>query len=280
MVATPFIELSQTQIFSIAGGEPDVRISQVQIYALIRYPTEALEISGFQNYAVVGSDNDMEISQVQIYVVCKRRAENPIIRAFTFTLDNHDYYVLRLADGGTLVYDTYSEQWVEYANLGLPYWRANIGLNWIGAEALAHSYGSNIIVGDDTYGLLWFLGPEQPYDDHPLDSEGVEYFDRVTMGQVPMRGRQVVPCNAVWLTTDMGEPAYGGAGVTLYYSDDGGKSFNDAGIISITSAEYRPELMWRSLGQIAAPGRLFRIEDDGAVVRIDGLEMNDPDNGG
>jgi hypothetical protein len=37
-------------------------------------------------------------------------------------------------------------------------------------------------------------------------------------------------------------------------------------------------LSWYSLGQIQAPGRLFRITDDGAVARIDGMEMNDPDD--
>jgi hypothetical protein len=93
-----------------------------------------------------------------------------------------------------------------------------------------------------------------------------------------MTGRENMPCYAVWLTTDMGAPAYVGAGVTLEISDDAGKSYDDMGTINVTTDANSPELAWYSLGQIEAPGRLFRITDDGAVARIDAMEMNDPDD--
>ncbi|MBA4174704.1 MAG: hypothetical protein C0511_19140 [Hyphomicrobium sp.] len=97
---------------------------------------------------------------------------------------------------------------------------------------------------------------------------------------MPIKGREVMPCYAVWLTTDMGAPAYDGAGVRLLTSDDGGRTFDDHGLVTVTAGEFSPELSWYSLGQIGAPGRLFKIVDDGAIVRIDGLEMNDPDDDG
>jgi len=100
------------------------------------------------------------------------------------------------------------------------------------------------------------------------------------MGQVAIRGREVMPCYACWITSDMGDPAYVGAGVTLYTSDDAGKTFDSHGLVTVTPGENSPELSWYSLGQISAPGRLFKIVDDGAIARIDGLQMNDPDDGG
>jgi hypothetical protein len=103
------------------------------------------------------------------------------------------------------------------------------------------------------------------------------FFERVVQGQVPMAGREVLPCYACWITTDMGAPAYVGAGVLLEISDDGGVSYDDMGTVTVTTGETSPELSWYSLGQIEAPGRLFRITDDGAVARIDSMEMNDPD---
>ncbi len=93
-----------------------------------------------------------------------------------------------------------------------------------------------------------------------------------------MRGRENMPCYAAWLTTDMGDPAYDGAGVRLEISDDGGVTFEDMGLVPITLGAAYPEIAWYSLGQIEAPGRLFKITDDGAIMRIDGMEMNDPDD--
>jgi hypothetical protein len=76
----------------------------------------------------------------------------------------------------------------------------------------------------------------------------------------------------------MGTPAYLGAGITLSISDDAGITFIDVGTVTVTEGTYRPEIAWYSLGQIQAPGRLFKLVDDGALVRIDCFEMNDPDD--
>jgi hypothetical protein len=73
----------------------------------------------------------------------------------------------------------------------------------------------------------------------------------------------------------MGDPAYDGAEVNLSISDDAGVTFDDMGNIVVNMGADYPELSWYSLGQITAPGRLFKITDDGAIARIDGLEMND-----
>jgi hypothetical protein len=160
----------------------------------------------------------------------------------------------------------------------------NVGFNWVdGQGALGDDgipFGSNVLVGDDTYPLLYFLDPNQPYDENPevLDPQNEIFFERVLQGQVIQTGRQVQPCYAVWLTTEMGAPAYVGAGVKLEISDDAGKTYDDMGTIEVTVDENTPELSWYSLGQIAAPGRLFRLTDDGAVARIDSFEMNDPDD--
>lgn len=206
------------------------------------------------------------------------RTANPELRTWTYSLDGHDYYVLRLGDSLTLVYDDSSEQWMDWTDYDSLTWRAHCGINWTGAQLLADTYGSSIVAGDDAYGLLWFLDPNQPYDDAPGSGDPIIYFSRVTVGQVPMKGRGVLPCYAAWLTADMGDPAYLGAGVTLYSSDDAGVTWDNHGFVSVTADENSPELSWYSLGQIAAPGRLFKIFDNGAITRIDGLEMNDPDD--
>lgn len=278
----------------------DIQTPQGQTLAAVRQAAAAEQVGQFASLVAfnIPSENlaatqahfsisvrraaKVDVTEGQVLVAARGRLANPRLRAWTFTLDAHDFYVLRLGDTLTLVYDLYSEQWVDWADFEKLFWRASVGMNWLGAAGLAPQYGSDILVGDDTFGLLWFLDPDQPHDDHPdyLNPQQELYFERVVMGQVPIRGREVLPCYAAWLTTDMGLPAYVGAGVTLEISDDAGATFDDMGTVTVTTGEKSPELSWYSLGQIGAPGRLFKITDDGAIARIDGLEMNDPDDDG
>lgn len=282
MALTPFIQVSQGDVTGITFGGDNILASQSDVVAIFNVPAIEIEVSAADLSIVSLTESNIQASQADVTVIYVGRPDNSIVRVWTYTLDSHEFYVLRLGDELTLVYDTYSEQWMDWNSKDLPFWRVNCGTNWIGAEALASVYGSNIVAGDDTFGLLWFLDPEQPYDQPTSENAEQQqiYFERITMGQVPMKGREVMPCYAAWLTTDMGAPAYDGAAVTLQISDDGGRTFDDCGAVEVTLGEFSPEIAWYSLGQIEAPGRLFKIIDDGAVVRIDGLEMNDPDDDG
>jgi hypothetical protein len=278
MALTPFIRTTQARVLSVESGT-DLRVTMGRVYSIINYPTPFVRLTQGRVIAITAGTK-LRVTQARVMAVVRGRVADPRVHAWTFTLDGHDFYVLRLGDELTLVYDVYSEQWMDWHDKYNPFWRLNIGTNWVGAAKLAYTYGSSVIVGDDTAGLLYFLDPEQPYDDHPdyLDPVQELYFERVTQGQVPMTGRQVLPCYAAWLTTDMGDPAYVGAGVKLEISDDAGETYDDMGTVTVTPGENSPELSWYSLGQIEAPGRLFRITDDGAVARIDSMEMNDPDD--
>lgn len=280
MVAAVGAIVSQLFTRSLDASTPPARLSQFFTRSVFNYPSEAARVSQFFVRAFVQPSPPARVSQLVVRALVKGHTENPHVRAWTFTLDGHDFYVLRLADMLTLVYDVYSEQWMDWQDFTHAYWRPNIGTIWNGAAKLAQNFGSSVIAGDDTWGLLWFLDPDQPYDEHPdyTAPEQQVYFERITMGQVPMRGRESLPCYAAWLTTDMGAPAYDGAGVRLEISDDAGVLFEDQGYVTITLDANYPELAWYSLGQIEAPGRLFKITDDGAITRIDGMEMNDPDD--
>lgn len=282
MVAAVGIQVSQARTLAVDIVTPSMELSFARTLAIYNFPTASIEASQARILGLVVSAVNIEVSQARTLAVVRGRTANPKLRAWTFSLDMHDFYVLRLGDTETLVYDTYAEQWVDWANFQKDFWRSNIGQNWLGATKLADTYGSDVLIGDDTYGLLWFLDPEQPFDEHPdsLSPVQQEFFDRVTMGQVPMRGREVLPCYACWITSDMGNPAYVGAGVTLYTSDDAGVTFDNHGLVTVTPGVNDPELSWYSLGQIEAPGRLFKIVNDGAIARIDCLEMNDPDDAG
>jgi hypothetical protein len=269
-------------VSSIAQG---MRVTEAGVLVAYNIPSQEERVTALDNLVVVKSINALRVTEAAILVAVRGRIANPKLRAWTFSLDGHDFYVLRLGLKMTLVYDVTSEQWVDWDAFEQIYWPTFVGINWVGGTGIldvdGSSFHSNVLVGDDTLGLLYFLDPEQPWDqsfDGPLDPDQEKFFPRVLQGQVPMLGRENMPCYAVWLNTDMGDPAYVGAGVKLEISDDAGKTYDDMGTIEVTTGVNSPELSWYSLGQIEAPGRLFRITDDGAIARIDGMEMNDPDD--
>lgn len=285
MVATPETRVTTADVLvTLRASSGETRVTEGSVLAAINFPSPFERVTWAGGLITVKSDIALRVTEAAVLVAVRGRTANPKLRAWTFTLDGHDFYVLRLGTMGTLVYDAYSEQWMDWDAFGEIYWPVNIGFNWVGGQGVTDTagdtFGSNVLVGDDTFPLLYFLDPNQPYDESPELSEPQQevFFERVLQGQVPMVGREVLPCYACWLTTDMGAPAYVGAGVKLEISDDAGKTYDDMGTVNVTVDENTPELSWYSLGQIEAPGRLFRITDDGAVARIDGMEMNDPDD--
>jgi hypothetical protein len=280
MVAAVGIQAPQGEIL-VTYSQTVEAVNAAQFRAIVAYNIPAVGMNAAQGRikALIHENAVIAAPQARILAAVRGRAANPRVRAWTFTLDGHDFYVLRLGDRETLVYDLSTKQWVNWDSFGNPFWRPNTGFSWVGGQSLAHQYGSNIVVGDDTWGLLWFLDPEQPYDDHPDQANPTQQleFSRVVMGQFPARGRDVMSCSALFLAGDN----YGivaddfTPAVTLSYSDDGGKSFVSADTITVTPDTVNQPYSWRSLGQISNPGRLFKITDNGVFTRIDDLKMND-----
>src|SRR3546814_14698748 len=98
-------------------------------------------------------------------------------------------------------------------------------------------------------------------------------FPRVATGQLTTTGRNYQPIYSVQLRGSLGQPSVTANTLTLSYSDDQGNTFVVADEpIVVTAGDYAQELDWRSLGMFRSPGRLFKIEDDGALQRIDSME--------
>lgn len=282
MALTPTIEGSQAAVRALYEPEGEHFVSQVTVRGLINFPTPLIENSQAAVRVMLNRAVSIELSQAVVRVLAIGRIEDPIVRAWTFTLDGHDFYILRLAGLETLVFDATTEQWVNWDSHRLSVWRANFGLNWIEGQSLGFEFNSSIVVGDDQLGLLWVLDPVQSYDDalrSDLDEQRV-VFPRVVTGQVAMTGREVLPCYAIFLIGDNFGPLAEGftASVTLEYSDDAGRTYDSAGAITVTPTTTDQSYEWLSLGQIEAPGRLFRLTDTGVFSRIDSMTMNDPEN--
>lgn len=280
MALTPEIRASNGRITTLGATSNELRIAQAFVRTIYNIPTPTIRAAGAYITAFGATSNVVRTPTAYFTLVVRGRIAHPEVRAWTFTLDGHDFYVLRLGDTATLVYDVYSEQWVEWDGHDLPFWRTSLGMTWIGGRALADTYGSAVVAGDDTWGLIWFLDPNQGYDDEPNEALPVQQiaYERVISGQVLASGRDSIPCYALFLsgdnyalTADDFTPS-----ITLEISDDQGRNYE---VFETLLAE--PDLsvenpyQWLSLGQITQPGRIFRFTDTGIFTRIDSLQMND-----
>jgi len=277
MVATPEIQAPQAGLLSVQRqSAPEVLVPQGSALAIYNIPAERIHVTyGDIHVAYRRDSQQMKVTGGQVLAVVRGRIETPKLRTWAFTLDGHDMFVIRLGTTGkTLVFDRSTKTWSWWTNGNNGNWRANIGLNWRSAGSIPSNYGSNIVVGDDSYGVLWVLDPDQGVDDALLEDTEVT-FPRVATGQLINMERNFRPCYQVYLTASFGQPAYTGASVSLSYSDDLGNTFNNAGTRIAIEGEYNAEFAWRSLGRIVPSGRLFRVEDDGAFARIDGLDVDD-----
>lgn len=277
MAITPQVQASQLDVISVTEAEMNLAVSQMDVMVVGIYPTEFIQISQVDVMAVTDADMDLQVSQFDVYVVARGRVQDPYLRAWAYEMDVHWKYVLRLPNGFTLVYDQYAQQWYVWGSSDSTQWRPFHGTNWLGCGPLMDTYGSNVVCGDDGNGTIYFLNPLSPTDDDAISGAEVpRTFQRLVTGQVAVRGNNMRPCFGVELGGSIGdnEPDY--TDVTLYTSDDAGHTYDDQGTITVDAGDYAARLDWNSgLGSFSSPGRLFRIEDYGALARIDWLEMRD-----
>ena len=261
MALTPQVRTSQAFVNVVASGDPtpEARVSQA-----------------FANVVVGGAAPQSSVAQAFVNVVALGETGSRRVRAFSFSLDGHDFYVLHLGRFDTLVFDLSTGQWFDWRSTDRNLWRAVHGINWIGIGAGSldiADHNANVVAGDDEFGLLWFLDPEQGFDDDPIDGSEVA-FERIVTGGVPIRRRDTVRCNEVYLSAVKGEfdISLEAPFVRLQTSDDADRSYQNQGSVSVVSGDFEQEFAWRSLGLIGAPGRTFEITDN-CLARIDNLEM-------
>lgn len=275
MVATAGIRDSSAGVTVVSESSPLIRMATLSATTVYNYPTREMKASNSYVTTVADSSNTVRASQLVFRAVVRGRISNRKVRAWTYSLDGHDFYVIRLGDTETLIYDLTTQQWSSWNSPDLPFWRANTGLNWLGVSgvSLSGSLETNVIVGDDNFGMLWGFNPTQGYDELPRDDQPDTGFDRKVVGGIPMRLRETQKVGAAYVTASVGKPQITGSGMTLRTSDDSGNTWTNHGTVTVTLGNYDQEFVWRSLGLVKAPGKIFEITDSGATVRIDGLDI-------
>lgn len=256
-----------------------ILVSKAVALAPYNVPTIEVDVQQARALPVVRAAPDMLVQKSVALVVGRGRLANPHIRPWTFTMDGHDFLVIRTFSM-TLVYDFHSGKWSTWGLGDNSPWPLQVGLNWnADLGVILPDFGdttqTNVVCGDDTYDTLYFLDPEL-VDDHSYEGTAGQKFQRIITGQLAVRGHDYVSCPTVELTGSNGDAPVGtDMDVSLKISDDRGHSYWSAGTRTVVAGTYNVTLSWGGLGSFTGPGRLFRFSDNGAVYRVDGMDVVD-----
>jgi len=275
MALTPELWASQATTDAAAEFGGVIDTSQAFVFAAAAFPTEFIQASQSLVSVLAEPIRPIDVSQAHVFAAVLGKPLNRQFRCWAFSLDGHDFYVLRVGENETLIYDLTTGKWAQWTDDESSTWRAHLGTNWLGMAASNYLGGAatNIVAGDDAFGLLWTLDPDNAQDDSARTVGEVIPFDRKVMGYMPLRMRSSPRVNAVFLTLSVGFPAFDPATIQLRTSDDEGQNWTDHGTITVPPSQFNKEVMWRSLGLARAPGKLFEFTDTGATVRIDGADV-------
>lgn len=274
-VASVLVSKATLHVGSFTEPEPgyyDVHAIQLGAYVIATFPTGEL-IANQLGISALGSAeessglHDVSAHQLGIYVLCRPNADRRELRAWTFKQDDHEFYGIQLGSEGTIVWDKLTNQWCTWKSPGFTYWRAEDVCDWEGYN----------LAGDTESGKIFQIDPEGrlDYNDTPIVSRIVGYLTH--------RFRKNTPCYMAELALSEGQPpsgfADGTVGITLRTSTDDGTTFHDHGEVAGEGIGEDMTARWYGLGLMKSPGMLFEITDTGYARRIDGLDIEVPQDG-
>lgn len=234
-------------------------VTQLYTLTAINFPTESVRTSQVFGRVALTPGLDIQTTQVYCLVAIKQGAQDHRLRAWTFTQDDHDFYVLQLGNLQTLVYDKLTARWAQWKSPSFTIWRGNDGGNW---------EGINVCCDSET-GIIWTIDDEGRLD------YGTTPITSVIVGGLTERFRNYTPVFMAEIAMSEGQPPSGidasTVGIQLRTSDTLG--WTDYGTITGLATGNFVTARFYGLGLIRSPGVVFEITDTGYARRIDGLDI-------
>lgn len=260
MTATPATRLTQADTLvamtSLAGSE---RLTQGNVLTAINYPTQKERTTQGNVLVTAVPSTQIRNTETNVLVAILVGAEERILRAWTFTQDDHDFYVLQ-AGAYSYVYDKLTEQWCQWQSPDAQYYfRGADGCGW---------NGINVCCDPDT-GAIYQIDPvgRLDYGTTPITSQ-------VYCG-LTERFRDHVPAFMAEVAISQASTPLGIDGSTVSITLDSFDTINwyNHGSVPGSSIGTPTWVRFYGLGLIGSPGRLFRVTDTGVARRIDGINL-------
>jgi hypothetical protein len=195
------------------------------------------------------------------YGIAERIERSTSLRAFDFAWQGHEFYALEIGGEGTFLYDLSAGTWCERASYNATVWKGRC----------ARQIGAVVLIGGSSGGAVYQLDADQ------LTDAG-EAIVRVFTCAVPVQGAGRVA--NLMLNCSVGnaasEPQIG-----VRWSDDQGRTFSEWRYASLgDTGEYRTRVVWRALGMMDFPGRVYEFRcSDQVALRLSGADYNVPMGG-
>jgi hypothetical protein len=259
MALTPEVRTTEGNVL-VATPAPisvEQRVTEANILTAINIPAVGERVTQANGIVVAVPSTTLRTTETNILVAVLRGAEERLIRAWTFTQDDHDFYVL-LAASETYIYDKLTDQWCSPDASG--YWRGIDGCDWNGV---------NVCIDPDS-GKLYQIDPTGRLDYHTTPITSVVY------GGLTERFRDIKSCFMAEVAISQAQPPLGIDGTTVNITLDSYDTitWTNHGSVSGVPIGSRMYPRYYGLGLISSPGRLFRITDTGYARRIDGLNLS------
>lgn len=241
--------------------------NQIGVYAVANAPADEVQANQLMTIAIGQAEessgfHDVLAHQLAVYALVKGFPDRRDISAWTFTQDDHVFYVLNIGSTATLVYDTLTKQWSDWRSPGYNYWRAIDGVAW---------EGYNLAI-DPLSNKIWEVDPTGRLD------YGTTPIRSVITGMLTERYRKYLPIYMAELAVSEAEPPTGIDASTVGISL---RTYTQAGTSAVSHGEVPGEntgdditVRWYGLGLVKAPGHVFEIIDTGYARRIDGFDID------
>lgn len=187
-----------------------------------------------------------------------RMSANGLLSAFSYVVDGHEMYVLRM-EQGTWAYDASTQMISQFMSNERLQWRVQVG----------DFDTESPVVGDDTTNQLYRLRPG-------ISNDNGEPMLRVVTGAIAVGGGSVGVDNiSVYATTGTATTADQNPVMQLSWSDDT-QNYNDPRFLPLgKQGNYGKPIRLNRLGRMDSPGRLYRFAmTDDCVWTLSGAAFN------
>lgn len=189
------------------------------------------------------------------------------VTALVLVFEGHELYILNVPGQGSFCYDASIKEWGEWRT-----WGRNPA-TFRGRVATSAQAGSVTYIGDDTTNDVWTMSKG-------VFKDGAQPLVREATAWVAVPGDRP-RCDRLAMTCARGVGTVSGAGaapvVEMAYSDDNGRTFGKWRTGNLGAiGKYNQRVYWNRLGQMRAPGRLFKFRcSDPVLASFAQLQLNE-----
>lgn len=250
----------EQNIITLSGGVGSARVHQQNIIVHGGFASKRGRVSEQNTVLITGGAENRSVARVHEQNVVLVVGEGDIepgaldVLAFQYDLDGHLFYGLHVKGRGTFLHDFTTGQWSQWATGPFTLWNAQFHLQWSGAYYAASVLDNSLIKID----------PDSIVDD------GFRENDFIATGRLEFKDRRYIANPEAQI---FGSVGLRGGQVTLRYSNNDGETWSSGKVRTVPANDRADNVLFRNLGSVRAPGRLYQIEDKGTIRRIQTLRV-------